>query len=260
MDTIIAPPATMTTEEFLAWEPGDGLLWQLENGKPEQMAPAAESDGIIQDELAHLLKVYLRAIGHPGVVTVTPGIVPPVLARRNVRIPDVAIAARRSAQAEPVLHEPIMVAEILSSSDERETWSNVYTYCSIPSVLDILILASENRRAEVLSRQADGSWPAEPIIVTEGDVCLPGIGFVTALSSFTSTLIFLCEPVQWPLNPNQVRQSFPLPLDCFAKGLAMTRVGAGHDRQSVDPAARSYNTFSGSELLVQRSDQTVHFI
>ncbi len=181
MDTILAPPPTMTTEEFLAWEPGDGMRWQLENGYPEQMAPAAITHAIIQTALAVALTNHLKAIGHPGVVMVEPGVIPRVMAHRNVRIPDVAIAARRSTKAEAVLQEPILMAEIISPSNTRETWSNIYTYTSIPSVRDILVLQSESIGAEVYSRQADGSWPFEPVMVTDGDLVLPGIGFSAPL-------------------------------------------------------------------------------
>lgn len=171
----------MTTDEFLAWEPGDGLRWQLENGHPEPMAPAAETHAIIQAALVYYLTQHLKTSGHPGIVMVEPGIVPRIMARRNVRIPDIAIAAQRSTRAEPFLHEPILVVEILSPSNAHETWSNIYTYTSIPSVQDILVVYSESIGAEIFTREPDSTWPFEPVTVTDGNLRLPGIGFSAPL-------------------------------------------------------------------------------
>ena len=33
-------PVRMTVDEFLDWDSGDGLTWQLVDGEPQAMAPA----------------------------------------------------------------------------------------------------------------------------------------------------------------------------------------------------------------------------
>jgi Uma2 family endonuclease len=40
------PPAHMTLDEFLAWEPGGGK-WQLIDGEPVAMAPGSDAHGAI---------------------------------------------------------------------------------------------------------------------------------------------------------------------------------------------------------------------
>jgi hypothetical protein len=47
----------MTVEEFLVWDAGDatGRRWQLVDGEPVLMAPAADVHGRIQAELIRLL-------------------------------------------------------------------------------------------------------------------------------------------------------------------------------------------------------------
>ncbi len=42
-------------------------------------------------------------------------------------------------RGEQVIDDPILAIEILSVSNRAETWSNVWTYCSIPSLLEIMV-------------------------------------------------------------------------------------------------------------------------
>ena len=76
----------------------------------------------------------------------------------------------------------MLVVEILSPSNEDETWGNVWTYTTIPSVKEILVLWSDAIGAEVLRRGADGSWAQEPEKVTRGDLVLDSIGLRTPLA------------------------------------------------------------------------------
>ncbi len=48
---------------------------------------------------------------------------------------------------------------------------------------DILVLASEERQAEILSRQPNGSWPIEPVVVETGTLSISGIGFTAPLDA-----------------------------------------------------------------------------
>ena len=84
-------PVRMTVDEFLNWNPGDGLRWQLVDGEPRAMAPANRTHGSIQNELGSLIRNYLRERRSPCVTVTTPGIVPRVLSGHNVRIPDLAV-------------------------------------------------------------------------------------------------------------------------------------------------------------------------
>jgi hypothetical protein len=46
---------------------------------------------------------------------------------------------------------------------------NVWSYTTIPSVREILIVHSTRVTAELLCRQDDGHWPAEPEQIGPGD-------------------------------------------------------------------------------------------
>ena len=86
--------------------------------------------------------------------------------------------------------EPVLLIEILSPSNEADTWANVWTYTTIPSVQEILIVHSTRLEAELLRRRADRSWPEEPDTVgPTGSLTLASIAFTTSLASFYRTTV-----------------------------------------------------------------------
>ena len=63
--------------------------------------------------------------------------------------------------------EPILLVEILSPSNEPETRANVWTYTTIPSVREILLVRSTHIAAELIRREPDGGWPANSRAIGE---------------------------------------------------------------------------------------------
>jgi hypothetical protein len=49
------------------------------------------------------------------------------------------------------------VVGILSPSNKAETWANVWSYVTIPSVWEILVLHTAHIRADLLRREDDGT-------------------------------------------------------------------------------------------------------
>jgi Uma2 family endonuclease len=181
------PPSRMSVAEFLAWDPGDGQAWQLVDGEPQAMAPANHTHGAIQSELARLFGNHFVDRSMPCHVVAAPGIVPRVQARSNVRIPDLAVTCSGYDVEEPTLPAPVLVVEILSPSNHAETWSNVWTYTTIPSVREILIIRSVTIGADLLRRNPDGTWPEKPETIEEGDLVLDSIGFRAPIGSLYRT-------------------------------------------------------------------------
>ena len=181
MSAAVQAPSHMSVQEFLAWNPGDGQAWQLIDGVPHAMAPASVTHGMLQAELGSLIRNHLRASGSPCRLVTAPGIVPRVQARRNMRVPDLAVACSGLQSDEAGLSAPVLVIEILSPSNEAETWANVWAYTTVPSVREIVVLHSQTIAADILRRQPDGGWPAEPESVTEGDILLESVGFQAVL-------------------------------------------------------------------------------
>jgi Uma2 family endonuclease len=160
----------MTVEEFLDW-PGDGTRkkFELVDGEPRAMAPASVSHGIIQANVAGILRSHL--IGSSCYVVVEPGVIPRVRSDANMRVPDLAVSCEVPGGGQRALTEPTLVIEILSPSNESETRENVWAYTTIPSVREILLIRSTRMAAELIRRGADGSWPSNPLAI-ESDAAL----------------------------------------------------------------------------------------
>jgi len=180
-------PDWMSADEFLVWDAPDGRPWQLVDGVPRAMAPTNRTHGAIQSELGGLLRNHLAERGSPCSVVTTPGIIPRVNAGRNFRIPDLAVTCSGYDTEETALTDPVLLVEILSPSNQPETWSNVWTYTSIPSVREILIVRTASVGAELLRRNPDGTWPDRPLAVEEGDLTLESVGFSVPLFSLYRT-------------------------------------------------------------------------
>lgn len=179
------PPRHMTVAEFLVWDSGDrsGALWQLRDGEPEMMVLASSSHGAIQARLSHLLIAHLDARGGGCRAVVAPGVIPRVRSAENCLVPDIAVTCEAPASAATVA-EPVVLIEILSPSNERETRANVWAYATIPLVSEILLLRSSDIGAELLRRQPDGSWPADPTkLAPDDELRLDSIGFAEPLRS-----------------------------------------------------------------------------
>src|SRR5580698_6031783 len=133
-------PARMTLNEFLEWDPGDRTrrTWQLIDGEPAAMAPGSETHAALQSEIARLLGNHLIEQGSQCRVLTEPGIVPRVRANRNYRVPDLGVTCAPPSR-NLMIAEPVLLIEILSPSNEADTWANVWTYTTIPSVREILI-------------------------------------------------------------------------------------------------------------------------
>jgi Uma2 family endonuclease len=179
------PSRHMMVAEFLDWDSGDrtSSRWQLRNGEPEMMAPASDARGSILIELGHLLTAHFRARGSRCRAVAEPGVIPRVCSAENRLIPDIGITCAPPSGSR-MLPEPIVLIEILSPSNEAETRANVWAYTTIPTVTEIVVLRSTSVEAEVLRRQADGSWPEQPEIVEkDGELRLDAVDFAEPLRS-----------------------------------------------------------------------------
>ena len=180
-------PVRMTLDEFLVWDAPGPERWQLIDGEPVAMAPASESHGLLHAEIARLLGNHLVEAKSGCRVIVEPGIVPRVLADMNFRVPDIAITCAPPA-GKQMIAEPVVLIEVLSPSNERNTRTNVWAYTTIPSVREILLFRSSRIEAELLCRNGDGTWPEKAVrLFSASAVTLDSIGFITPLVAFYRT-------------------------------------------------------------------------
>ena len=179
----------MTVAEFLTWDSDDPTVhaWQLIDGEPVAMAPGSDNHGAIHAELGGRLWAHLTMPGSRCRVVTEPGIVPRGRSDRNYRVPDIGITCAPPSGRQVVL-DPLILIEILSPSNEAETWANVWTYLTIPTVMEVLVVNRPRIEAELLRRTADGSWPEVPVRIGPEDALgLDSIGFSVPLATLYRT-------------------------------------------------------------------------
>ena len=178
MNVAFKLPPPMTVDEFIAW-PGDGTAtkYELVDGALRAQDPASDTHGTIHDNLAFAISGYLRAT-RPGCrLVIDPGVRPRVRANWNYRVPDLGVTCTPNRAGVHMTPDPVLLIEILSPSNEADTWSNIHLYASLPSLSEVLIVDSTKVAAEVLRRQADGSWPPDPEPISPaGVIRLDSIG------------------------------------------------------------------------------------
>jgi Uma2 family endonuclease len=155
----------MTVEEFLDWDGGghQGKM-ELVNGIVVAMAPASATHGVIQGNIVRAIGNHIQRQGMPCLVGVEQPVLPLVAKGKNVRVPDVAVTCHKPS-AIKTMPDPIMIAEVLSPSNERETWAAIQAVAGLPTMQEILVVDSTAVLVEAYRRLPDGSWQEEPSAV-----------------------------------------------------------------------------------------------
>jgi Uma2 family endonuclease len=177
-------PPPMTVGDFLDW-PGDGSgrKFQLVDGELRGMSPGSATHGTIQMALGRLIGNRLVDSGSPCRVVSEPAVATRVRANINMRVPDLGVTCTPDAPGQQTLPDPILLIEILSPGNAADTWDNVWSYTTIPSVREIAVVHSTRVLVEVLRRGNDGSWPGEPEEVGPGGTLrFDSIGFACGLA------------------------------------------------------------------------------
>lgn len=175
----ISEPASaprLTVREFLETPQSTPGRYELVNGVIRAMSPASSTHAIIQANLAGLIWQHLRASGRPCRVGTEAPVVPHLHANDNVRAPDLAVTCSPSVTGR-IFPEPVLIIEVLSPSNQRETWESIWACATIPSLAEIVIVDSERQRVEVFRRDTRGDWPKTGISIgADGTIELNSIG------------------------------------------------------------------------------------
>jgi len=176
-------PPMMTVADFLDW-PGDGTgtRYELVDGVLRAQDPASDTHGTIHAKLTTRITNHLET-KRPGCrLVVAPGIQPRVRANWNYRIPEMAVTCSPNLAGVHMTPDPVLLIEILSPTNAADTYENVRAYSTLPTVQQILVVQSTRVGAELLTRGADGAWPANADMIEAGGVLrLASIGLELAL-------------------------------------------------------------------------------
>ena len=181
----MAEPAVkpMTLEEFLRWDDGTETHYELIGGFAVAMAPPAEAHRILAMRLGSRIDSALAG-RRPCNAQIEAGVARPDRVDTYFEA-DIAVTCESNEPGRQTIKDPLLIVEILSPGNEAETRENVWAYATIPSVSEILLVRSTEIGAELLRRQADGSWPAEPQLLTAADeVTLVSLDFSGPLAAF----------------------------------------------------------------------------
>ena len=111
--------ARMSVNEFLNWDSGDALRYELVDGEPRAMALASRTLGTLQGRLATLINNHLDRENRPCSLVVEPGVVPHLL-RLRCACAGLGGDLRTISNRRSVLTDPILLIEILSPSNQAK--------------------------------------------------------------------------------------------------------------------------------------------
>ncbi|HKM60854.1 MAG TPA: Uma2 family endonuclease [Acidisphaera sp.] len=190
MGALPKPIRPVTVQDFLDSPPHpQGLREQLVDGVVVAMSPPSSVHAQLQLEIGALLRAHLRSANSTCVAMTGAGVVPRQDLATNVRIPDVLVTCSDEDKRARVIRSPVLVIEVLSPSNERQTRANVWAYQSIPSVREIVLLHSQAIAAEVRARATGEPWPDVPHYLGEDDrLRLDSIGADFALRDVYATI------------------------------------------------------------------------
>lgn len=171
-DTKRKLPANMTADEFLAWGgDGTGARHEFVDGELHVMSRRARRTASSKAQspatsaiTSTIPATYAASSPNPRLRSAS--------ARALGCVPDLGVSRAPDAPGQVYLPDPILLIEITSPGNKRETWDNVWAYATVPSVNEILIVQSTRIEAELLRRGDDGSLPPSSVTFA-GDVSIP---------------------------------------------------------------------------------------
>ena len=172
----------MTLDEFFAAfdsEPGKHVLVR---GVPRLMSPAKPDHAIIQGNTLVIIAIHLRKLGGSCKAYPEAPISFRMFGHDNFRAPDILVDCSGMPTKGRAFEKPTVMVEVLSSSNEDETWETIQACSTIPSLKEILVLASLKIEAQVFRRAADGTWEDQPAEKkTSGAVTIEYLGLTLQL-------------------------------------------------------------------------------
>jgi len=150
----------MTLAEFLRWDDGTDARYELVDGRIVSMAPPNDAHGTIVMNIGTEIRSRLRP---PCRVAAEAGILRPNR-DDSYYVADLGVTCGPAADTRQHLPEPVLIVEVLSpSTEDHDRGRKVPDYREIPSLQEILVVASQERRVELWRREGD-HWRVEDLI------------------------------------------------------------------------------------------------
>lgn len=178
----------MSLDEFLRWDDGTDIRYELVDGFPLAMAPPARAHGILCARLAGMIDAGLRS-RRPCTAQTEAGIARPDRAD-SVYVADIAATCRPYERGEQLVKDPFLIVEILSPGTERhDRHTKIPGYRGIDSVEEILLLDSESIYAEIFRREGD-RWTTDLVRGRDAVLGLASVGLAVAMAELYDGIEF----------------------------------------------------------------------
>ena len=178
----------MTLAEFLEWEEGQPLRYEFDGVGPVAMTGGTYGHSTIQRNLAFALTGRLRGKpcqfqGSDLKIQVGDG---------HIRYPDGMVVCSPINRTATVVHEPVVVFEVLSpSTAAKDRIVKAREYQATPSIRRYVMLEQDSVGATVYARSGE-TWTHE-ILVADSILALPEIGVSLPLAEFYEGIVFEAE-------------------------------------------------------------------
>jgi Uma2 family endonuclease len=170
----------MTLDEFVRWDDGTETHYELIGGFPVAMAPPAEVHRVLVVRLVTRIDGALAA-RRPCNAQIEAGVIRPDRADTYFEA-DIAASCAAIEPGRQAIKDPFLIVEILSpSTDRHDRRVKLPVYRQIETVQEILLVASDERYAE-LHRRAGMQWITEILRGGESVLALASVGIEIPLA------------------------------------------------------------------------------
>lgn len=173
-----------TVEEFDRWHAAQPERWEFFAGTPVMMAPASNIHSIIKGNVYAALRAKLA--GSPCRAFVDG---PEVKGTAFSAIPDVVVTCSPIDPRASVIHDPVLIVEVLSPSSERDDAGRKWqAYSLIPSLQHYLVIAQVARFVTEHTRTGESSF--DEGIFQVGVIQLTALGITLSLDEIYEGVTF----------------------------------------------------------------------
>jgi len=179
---------SMSLEAFLDWENRQELKYEFDGFQPIGMTGVSAAHSRIQVNLLGLLYIALR--GHR---CQPHGSDLKVQVAGRIRYPDAFIVCTPISDGALVVHDPVVVFEILSpSTSDKDHFEKNLEYRDTPSVQRYIMLEQSGRGATVFSREGE-DWVGH-VLAGDRDLVLPEVGITLPMAELYEGVTFSPGP------------------------------------------------------------------
>jgi Uma2 family endonuclease len=174
-------PRRMTLMEFLEWQRGQPLRYELVDGFPQAMTGARVRHDIARGNADAYLRPALRNAGR-GCLPFGADIGIQVYAGQ-LRRPELSVLCPPFDMEEMVTSAPRLVLEVLSDSNRRiDEYVKLDEYKALGSLDDFIVMSPREVDVAVWSRDADRQWQRSRYHALPDVIPLPLLGILLPLS------------------------------------------------------------------------------